>query len=300
MAEKKTAELPSIAQLATGAWELFKETWISYLKLVGVTVGFVFLALLIGVIISLPVTFVAIGSGLQFFNHLTPFHIATLLLLGLWFILFFLSIIAIEVIFPIVSIFILRGKKPTPFFALIKQSRRFFLPFFLTTLLSSLLALGGMILLVIPGLLIAFFFTFVAFEVIIDDQMGSAALKRSYFMVKNHFWEVLGRLLVLEVAVVIISLLLKRLASGESLLMLVQFLFSIFASWYARAYVYLLYKEVRANTTFPEKISLNWIWIVSVIGWAVIILLLVGLGVGLLHLPPMHPSHGQGIHGNAV
>src|SRR6185437_3171167 len=106
MAEKKTTSLPSIQQLAKDAWELFKETWVTYLKLVGLTIAYVFLAVLIGVLISLPVTFVVVGSGFQFFNHLTPFQIATLILLALWFILFFLSIIAIDVIFPIVSIFI--------------------------------------------------------------------------------------------------------------------------------------------------------------------------------------------------
>ncbi len=119
-------------------------------------------------------------------------------------------------------------------------------------------------------------------------------------MIKNNFWEVLGRLLVLEIAVLIVSSLLSKLAAGDSLLGLVQFLFSIFASWYARAYVFLLYKQVRAKTIFPEQISMRWIWIVSAIGWAIIVLVLVGLGVGIAHLPQMQPSHGHAIHGNAV
>jgi hypothetical protein len=299
MAEKKS-ELPSIQQLTKDAWELFKETWISYLKLIGLTIAYLFLALLIGVLISLPITFLAFGSHFQFFSNPSPFQIITIVLLGLWILLFFLSIIVIDVILPIVSIFILQGKKTTPLFDLIRQSKKFFWPFFLTLLLSGLLALGGMILLVIPGFLIAYFFAFVSYEVVIEGQKGSVALKRSYFMVKSHFWEVFGRLLVLELAMIIVSSVLGRLGAADSPLRLVQLLFSLFASWYARAYVYLLYKKVRAKTTFPAKISINWIWIVSVVGWAVFILVLVGLGVGLTHMPAAQPSHGQAIHGNPV
>jgi hypothetical protein len=299
MAEKKPSSLPSIQQLAKDAWELFKDTWVAYLKLIGMTIAYVFIAVLAGVLISLPLAFGVIGSHAQIFNQLNPFQIATLVLLVLWFILFFLSIIVIDIIVPIVSIFILQGKKTTSIFELIKKSKPFFWPYFLTVLLSGLLAAGGLILFVIPALLIGFFFAFVTYEVVIENQSGRAALKRSYFMIKNNFWEVLGRLIVLEIAYIIISSILGRLAQGDGLLRLVQFLFGLFGSWYARAYIYLLYKEVRAKTIFPAQISIRWIWIVSAVGWGILILLLVGLSVGIANMPAQ-PSHSHAIHGNAV
>jgi hypothetical protein len=300
MAEKTKSHLPSLQVLAKDSWELFKKTWVAYLKLVGLAIAYVFLALLIGLLLSLPITFGVIGSHFNIFSHLTPFDISALVLLILWFIFFFLSIIAIDVILPIVGIFILQGKKTSPIFALIKQAKPYFWPYFLTVFLTGLFVFGGIPLLLIPGLLIGFFFCFVAYEVVIDNQKYLTALKRSYFMVKNNFWEVLGRLIVLEVATIIVSSVLRRLSHGDGLLGLVNFLFAIFASWYARAYLYLLFKELRAKTTFPQQISITWIWVVSAIGWAIIILLLVGLASGLAHIPGWQPGHMSRVSPNAV
>jgi hypothetical protein len=293
MAETKT--LPSIQKLASDAWELFKKTWTVYLKLVLLAIAFIFLAILIGILIILPISFVAVGSHFQLFNQLTPFNIATFILFIFWLVLFFVSLLAIQIAYPIAGVFILQGKKTSPIFDLIKATKPYFWPYFLVVLLSAFLTVGGMILLVIPGFLIAFFFSFVLYEVVIDGHKGKIALKHSYFMVKNNFWEVLVRLVVLEVAIIIVTSILNRVAAGDSLLGLVSFLFSLFASWYARAYTFLLYKEVRAKTTFPSEISINWIWIVSLIGWVLVILLILAGTSGL-----MHPSHMKDYNSGAV
>ena len=293
MTEHKS--LPSIQQLAQDAWELFKKTWMAYLKLVGLAIAYIFLALLVGVLIVLPISFFVVGWHSQAFNQMTPFTIATLILFILWLILLFLSLIVIEITYPIASVFILQGKKASPLFDLLKATKPFFWPYFLAVLLSAFFVAGGMILLVIPGFLIAFFFSFVLYEVVVEGQKVQAALKRSYFIVKNNFWEVLVRLVVLEVAIVIVSSVLNRISGGDWLLGLVSFLFSVFASWYARAYVFLLYKELRAKTTFPTKISIEWIWIVSLIGWGIIVLLVFAFMSGAVYSPgrmhPMHNSH---------
>ena len=296
MAETKL--LPSVTKLAEDSWELFKKTWTDYLKLVGLTIAYVFLALLIGVLIILPVSFIAFGSHFQLFDQPTPFTIIIMILLTVWLVLFFLSLVVIEILFPIASVFILQEKKNSSLFDLIKATKPYFWPYFLTVLLSGFLVAGSAVLLLIPGLLIAFFFSFVLFEVVIDGQKGGSALKRSYFMVKNNFWQVFIRVVVLEVAVIILTSIANRIAGKDVVLKLVQFFFSLFASWYARAYIYLLFKEVRARTSFPAKISINWIWVVSVIGWVIVILLIVAGASGFMH-QPVHPLHNP-IHGNAV
>jgi hypothetical protein len=287
MNEKKSSKLPPIQSLFQDSWELFEKTWFSYLKLVGFAIAYIFLALLIGILISLPISFVVVGTHFQIFRHMTPFHIADLVLIILWFILFFLSILAIDVIFPIVSISIFQGKQGIPVLDLIKRSKTFFWTLFFTLLLSGLIILGGTIILVIPGLLFAFFFTFISYEVVIDKQSVRSALRRSYFMVKSFFWQILGRLLLLEAGIIVISTILDRLEGAAALLSLVQFLFTLFVSWYARGYTYLLYKQLRERTAFPEHISIKWVWIVSVIGWVIILLLLVGVGMGMMYVPGM-------------
>lgn len=304
MAQKNDSDLSSVLKLAEEAWELFKKTWLAYLKLVGIAVGYIIFAVVIGALIILPVSIVTIGSNYQHFNQPTPFTEVMFFLLIIWFILFFLSIIAVEIIFPIVGIFILQGKKTTPILNLIKQSKTIFFPFLLTVLLSVLLTIGGTALLVIPGLLIAFFFTFVTYEIVVEGKTGTMALQRSYFMVKNNFWEILGRLVLVALGIVIVSSVLRRFADGDSLLTLVQFLFSLFASWYARAYAFILYKEVRGKTTFPEEISIQWIWVAAIVGWVIIVLILITLSSQVAQFPGMmhhgYPGHMSRFSGSAA
>src|SRR5215469_3166420 len=139
-------------------------------------------------------------------------------------------------------------------FDLIRQAFQFFWPYFITTLLAGLLVLGGMVLLVIPGLLVSFLFSFISYEVVIGGKSRTVALKRSYIMIKYNFWEILGRLLFLEAAIVIVAITLQKIASIISIVGIVSFAFSLFASWYVRSYLILLYKEVRGKTTFPQTI----------------------------------------------
>ena len=164
MATKKTTQLPSVQSLFQDSWELFQRTWVMYLKLIGLGIAFLFLGALIGIIISLPISFIAVGTHFEVFRHLTPFHISILVLLALWVLLYILSIIAMSVLFPIVSIFILQGKKAESLIDLIKQAKHYFWTYFLTMLLSGVLVFGGMPLLIIPGIIIGIFFVFVAFE----------------------------------------------------------------------------------------------------------------------------------------
>src|SRR5882672_1974436 len=194
MTEKKNANLPAIQTLFQDSWELFQRTFLSYLKLLGLGIAFLFLGVLIGILISLPVTVITIGNHFQIFHHITPFYTTILVLLGLWAVLYLLSILAMGVIFPIVSILIFQEEKAESLFDLIKQSKQLFWPYFLTMLLSGVLVFGGMALLVIPGIVIAIFFSFVAYEVVLENQSGSHALQRSYVMVKHYFWQVVGRL----------------------------------------------------------------------------------------------------------
>jgi len=286
-------------QLASDAWELFKKTWIVYLKLAGLAVAYIFLAILIGVLIVLPISFVVVSSHFQAFNQMTPFTIATLILFIIWLILFFLSLIVIQIIYPIAGIFILQGKKISSLFDLLKATKPFAWLYFLAVLLSAFFVAGGMVLLIIPGFLITFYFSFVLYEIVIDEQKVQSALKRSYFLVKNNFWEVLVRLVILEFSIIIVSSILNRIAGGDWLLSIVRFLFALLASWYARAFVFLLYKELRAKTTLPERISIQWIWIVSLIGWGIIILIVVGWGFGLMNAS-VHPHHMYRTYPGAV
>jgi hypothetical protein len=66
----------------------------------------------------------------------------------------------------------------------------------LISLLAGLAILGGLILFIIPGLIIAVFLTVVIPSLVFENQRGSAALSRSWNLVKGNFWHVLGTVIV--------------------------------------------------------------------------------------------------------
>lgn len=291
---KKTSQLPSLQQLIKDSWELFNVTAFSYLKFLGLIVAFFFIWVVIGILIAVPLSFTNILSHHYAFDQLSTFPAVMLFLFIFWIVLFILSIIIISLVFPVVSILILQGKKPASILDLVSQSKKYILSYFLTMLLAAFIGFGGVVLFVLPGLLIGIFFGFVAYEVVLENQSGRAALAHSYVLVKNHFWEVIIRFFVLEVGLIIISSILTHIERGSWILILVHILFSLFSAWYARAYTYVLYKQLHERTTVPQNISLQWIWVVSGIGWVLLILLCIGLGYGasqnswmLMH----HPIH---------
>lgn len=291
--EKHTAQishLPPLKELWQAAWALFRRTIFSYLKLLGLLFSFFFLAGMIGLVFTLPVTFSGMGAPFQVFQHPTPFHIITLILLIIWAICYLVMLVAISIAMPIASIEILQEVHSAQISTLLKRSKRLFVPYCLTSLLVGLLIIGGMMVILLPGLLIAFFFLFVPYEIVIGQQSGSAALRRSYFMVKNHFWEVLSRVLLLEIGILLVSSLCNRFAKGDVLLTIVSVLFSLFAGWFIQAYLFLLYKQVKARTAFEKSVSIRWIWIVSLIGWLLLLCGIVAVVVGLAHIPTYRPT----------
>ncbi|HSX09580.1 MAG TPA: hypothetical protein VLF93_05470 [Candidatus Saccharimonadales bacterium] len=269
---KEAPQFAPLHDLIEGSWLLFQTTALSFLKLAAFTLGFFLLGTIILSIIFIGLAFVIGPSHINLYamSPANYFLLAVALIIGILYVIWILLVVTVS---SIISIFILQGKDASSITALIGQSKPYILPYIITMVLSSVLILGGIMLFFIPGLFIAVFFVFVLYEIVIEKQSGVAALSRSYIMVKNHFWDVVWRLFILEVTYLIISSLFNHLAGTDWLLRLVQFLFSVFWTWYFRAYVYTLYTEVRKRTIFPQKISITWIWVVSLVGWVIAILL---------------------------
>ncbi|HEY6736571.1 MAG TPA: hypothetical protein VI322_02535 [Candidatus Saccharimonadia bacterium] len=61
---------------------------------------------------------------------------------------------------------------------------------FLTALLVGLTIVGGLILLIVPGIIFAVWFSYSLYVAVEDNVFGAAAMKRSLHIVKGHFWEV--------------------------------------------------------------------------------------------------------------
>ena len=66
----------------------------------------------------------------------------------------------------------------------------------LVSLLVGLAVAGGLILLVIPGLIFLVFFSVSVPVLIVENRRGTAAMSRSWNLVKGHFWHAVGVIIV--------------------------------------------------------------------------------------------------------
>jgi len=78
-------------------------------------------------------------------------------------------------------------------------------PLFVTALLMGLAVLGGVILLIIPGIILAIWFTFFRQVTVLENIGYAKALSRSKALVKGNWWRTLGITLLVSLLVGILS-----------------------------------------------------------------------------------------------
>ncbi len=269
------------------SWTLFKATFTSYLKLIGVGILFLIVLAIAGVLLGLPLIFT--GST-DIFRSPTPVQIIS----GGVFALYGLAAIVASYIFfllmPIASIYILDSEKKLDLKTLFDRSVPLLLPYFVASLLVGIIVTGGWVALVLPGILFGLLFSFVSYVIVLEGKKGRSALKRSYALVKGHFWEVILRLLALQITIFFVSYIFDDLSEESDIFSLLSFIFSIIAGWFSQAYVYLLYRDLKATTASSSEVSLKWIWIVSIVGWVILLLVAIAAIAGVMHLPSWQDS----------
>jgi hypothetical protein len=88
-------------------------------------------------------------------------------------------------------------------------------PLLWVIILSTLAILGGLILLIIPGLIIAVMLFVSVDSFIVEGHRGSTALGRSWGLVKTHFWHVVGVVLLSAILTGLMQAILDALG-GDS------------------------------------------------------------------------------------
>ena len=119
-----------------------------------------------------------------------------------------------------------------------KASWKYLWRFFLVNFLVGLIVVGGLILLIIPGIMFAVWFSFSLWRVVDKGRGVGQSLKESKILVKGRFWKVLGRFLVLIIFVVLFQILFATLPRGYGSIAV-----TIFGGLFLLPY-YLLYREL--------------------------------------------------------
>lgn len=133
-----------------------------------------------------------------------------------------------------------------------------FWPFLLTLLLVFVWVMGGTLLLIIPGILMAIRFSLAHVAVVLEGASGDAALERSKHLVLAHMGKVVGNAIVMALITVAVSAVLAFLVNlGGAFLkgsvpfmpqivkILARFLGELVHVWFVAFYV-LLFKDLAA------------------------------------------------------
>ena len=122
----------------------------------------------------------------------------------------------------------------------------------LISLLVGLAVLGGLILLIIPGIIFMIMFSVSIPALVVENRRGTDAMSRSWNLVKGHFWHALGVLVVALIITAVISGIISAIggALGDNWLIawIFEALAQIVVAPFSALVSVLLYLDLRART----------------------------------------------------
>lgn len=157
---------------------------------------------------KLIATIVALPFVIAFLQALTAKSSGPTALLGLIF--FIVNLIATISLMRMIAH---NGESDGTLSQTYSKSAGLFIAFLWVSILSGITTLGGIILLIIPGIFLSIMFTASGYSFIAEDKRGMGALIQSWNYVKGYWWPVFGRVVFLMVIVLVVTIILGILLS---------------------------------------------------------------------------------------
>ena len=272
-------EIVSIKDHLLASWEMtkgsLKNLVFLWLVMLGVSVG-------LGIVVfALGFSTIMASGGLAIFSQ--PEKLFSLVfsptgsMLGLVFIIAGIAYTIVSTGINVASIIALHSYREKPQFKdLLNQALQLAWPVYLLGLVIGLITLGGFVLFIIPGIIMAIFLSFAAFEKIFYQASLMNSLRGSYTLIKNNFGYIFIRFLVVIGFYFVFYAFIPEFfgAISESLRNLYDMLSGlaqILINWVAMAFFLLLYNQVRQKTNMKNLANITWMWGIAGVGWFLII-----------------------------
>lgn len=157
----------------------------------------------------------------------------------------------------IAQVVILEEGSNTSIYKTYNKASQILFPYFWIMILMGLIILLGMVLLIVPGIVFSVWFVFSAFILILENEKGVSALKKSKKYVKGIWFEVFLRFVALAFLGLLLNITLGILkgfvadispSNQDFFNNLFDFLYTLVVTPYFVVYGYELYKDiVKAN-----------------------------------------------------
>jgi hypothetical protein len=119
----------------------------------------------------------------------------------------------------------------------------------LVAVLVGLGVLGGLILLIIPGIIFLVMWSVSIPSVVVEGKRGTEAMRRSWQLVRGHFWFVLGVVVVTAIITSVVSSIFSAIAGESDILALIlNTIGQIITAPFAALVTVVLYLDLRTKT----------------------------------------------------
>ena len=283
-----TARLLSPPKLLSDAWQLYKSRWKTFL-------GIIVAPILLVIPVFLVFGIIVFGAGMigafdleSAVGNIIIFAIGFVLLLAL-----FLTIIIIQFWSQAALIYAIKDNAEN---IGIKESYRRgwhkLKSFFWVSILSGFIIMGGYMFFIIPGIIFAIWFSLALYIVIVEDLKGMDAILKSREYIRDYWWQVLWRFLIVSIAMFVISsvIFIPSMLIGfislpiageeavEIIFSLANNFVSIIIAPFTMIYLFLVYnnlKKIKGDFEFkPSKKSKRLLIVIGLLGFLIIPLFL--------------------------
>lgn len=219
----------SVFDLLEKSWQVYKDKFGTLIGIAAVPVG----ASIVLVVLGMASVFVG-SFALQEFSLQDPlslFLTGVGALLAAAYLLFLVFWPAVALIYAV--------KEDTGFVKSFKLARPKLLPYIWVAFLSGLAVFAGFLLLVIPGIIFAVWFSLAYYVLVAEDKRGTKALARSKNLVQGHWWQVAGRMLFLTLLGAIVGGVLSVIPLIGPLVT------NLLLTPFSTVFFYLLYRDLK-------------------------------------------------------
>jgi hypothetical protein len=240
-----------IGEILSTAFEIYKANAASLLMIVAiVVVPLTFISAFIGGVVFAPETetVTIFGESVETVSARTA---------GAAFLVFIVGIVIAVVISAVLQAAIMRGAAlgsigdPVDVDASYKWGFARFGSVILISILVGLAVLGGLILLIIPGLIFAVMFSVSIPALVVENRRGTDAMSRSWNLVKGQFWHAVGVIVVAGIIAAVVSGIIGAIggALGDNwfLSWIFQAIAQIITAPFSAIVSVLLYLDLRAR-----------------------------------------------------
>lgn len=248
-----------LGQLINDGFKLFKENLVLFSKIVLVIqVPLTILSLIVSLAIFYPLGLPSSSKIEEYLLTRQPLLILRLLnpVIITLLVIFILIVLYLSILGSIAKIIgaakRIKGEEITVI-ECYRQAFSKFWSYIWVELLAVLVVLGGIILLIVPGMIFAIWFAFVGYVVVLENIKGKKALSFSKRIVRGYFWKVVGNTIAISLLVAIIVWLIDLPASilNSSFLGLISGIIGQIVSVLVVVVILMLYfdlKKVKSET----------------------------------------------------